>query len=202
MTYAKNEAVKTRGRSAYQAVFGRTPRVPGELLSESSGLVVPPDREDMIIRADAMRLESIKAIAEVNIDQQLKNSILRKTVNTKIPDVSPGARVAYWRDQIRRRSTKKKGGYVIARFIRADPDGHTCWLHSGNRTIQVDWIQVRPCFGFEHWIPSEEDITALKTAEANLRKGRVSEERGPPPPPDEPREPEILDYAGLRKIAH
>ncbi len=83
---------------------------------------------------------------------------------------------------------------MIGRFVRADPDGHTCWIHSGTRTMQVDWPQVRPACGFENWTPDAEDIAALKTAEANIAKGLVSDARGPGPPDDELLEPEILPY--------
>ena len=143
-----------------------------------------------------MRLESLKAIAEVQTSEQLKNALLRKTVNTKISEVTPGSKIAHWRHQYKSKgkSIKKKGGYVIARFIRADPDGHTAWIQSGNRTLQVDWHQLRPAFGFEQWSPSQEDLKALREAEANIAEGKVSSERGPGPPDDEPLDPDVLSY--------
>ena len=42
--HAVNSMVLTRGRSAYQAVFGRVPRLPGGLFSDSHALATTPTR--------------------------------------------------------------------------------------------------------------------------------------------------------------
>ena len=45
-THGKNLTVKQYGRSAYQAAFGRAPRVPGELGGDPHSLIVASNMED------------------------------------------------------------------------------------------------------------------------------------------------------------
>ena len=100
--------------------------------------------------------------------------------------------------QLRGRSTKKKGGYVIGRLMTWD--GSCAWVQIGWQTVKVDRAQMRPAYGFESWTPDDEDIRALKSAEKNFLEGEVSDERGPVPPEDEPHIPEIADY-GTQAVA-
>ena len=57
--------------------------------------------------------------------------------------------------------------------------------------MRVDRDQLRPAYGFESWSPTDEDIKALKDAEANLLRGEVEDLQGEPPPEDESLFPEL-----------
>ncbi|CAE7209411.1 unnamed protein product [Symbiodinium sp. CCMP2592] len=76
--HAANSLILTRGRSAYQAVFGRTPRLPGGLFSDSNALATTPTT-DAAATAEIVRAEAIKTIADLNVKQSLRRALLRKT---------------------------------------------------------------------------------------------------------------------------
>ena len=113
--HAVNSTPRTRGMSPYACVFGQMPRIPGELLADEHGLAVDADEHQHRLRSLIFRADAQKAVAEVNVDTHVRRALLRKTAHTKVDDLPPGAKVAVWRSQLRGRSTKKRGGYVILR---------------------------------------------------------------------------------------
>ena len=115
----------------------------------------------MIFRAEAQ-----KAVADVNVDMHLRRALLRKTAHMRVDDITPGAKVAVWRSQLRGRSTKKRGGYVIGKLIAWD--GASAWIQIGWQTIKVDRAQMRPAYGVETWVPDQSDIQALQDAEKKI----------------------------------
>ena len=125
-------------------------------------------------------------MAAMNVDQGLKRAILRKTANTKIPDLQPGQRVAFWR--WRRRGLRKRGAWTTGRFLACDPSypGKQCWIRSGNSTILVAMEQVRKAVGFEDWCPDEQDIRCLKDSTVDLKESVFQDLRGPQPAEDLP----------------
>ena len=108
----------------------------------------------------------------------------------RVQDITPGAKCAVWRSQLRGKGPKKKGGYVIGRLVTFD--GRCAWVQLGTQTVKVDRNQLRPAYGFESWAPDAEDIQALKDAERNLLDDNVQSLEGPPPPDDEPVEPTVV----------
>ena len=152
--HAINSMTYTHGRPPYMAVFGQIPRVASGLLQDDMSLITHPVQQGRI-RPDILRAEAMRALADINTSQALRRALLRKTATTNQKDLLPGQSCAYWRRQIPKgRGTKKKGAWIVARFLSYDPDGPSAWLHSGTTTIQVSLEQLRGAFGFEHWQPT------------------------------------------------
>ncbi|CAE7938955.1 GIP [Symbiodinium necroappetens] len=179
--HAVNSMVLTRGRSAYQAVFGRVPRLSGGLFSDSHALATTPTT-DAAASAEIVRAEATKTIADLNVKQSLRRAILRKTRNVRVADLQPGQPCAYWR--WRKRCIKKRGGWVTAKFLSWDPSspGKLAWVRSGTSTAMVAIEQLRVATGFEAWVPTEEEVQMLKDAAKNLDSSVWADETGPPPP--------------------
>ncbi|CAK9023753.1 Copia protein, partial [Durusdinium trenchii] len=91
----------TRGRSGYQAVFGRTPRLPDDVLTDTQVLSTSTqpfrDVDNPGLRAELVRSEAMKALIDLNAQQQFRRALLRKTRNVKVPELLPGQRCAVWR---------------------------------------------------------------------------------------------------------
>ena len=182
---ALNSMTYSHGRPPYMAVFGQIPRVGGGLLQDDRSLVTH-DPGQGAIRADILRADAMKALAEINTSQSLRRALLRKTATPHHNQLLPGQNCAYWRWQNPRgRSTKKRGAWVVARFLSYDPDGRSAWLHSGTTTLQVSLEQLRAAYGFEQWQPSIEDIKALRDASSNIRQDLWQDHRSSAPPRDE-----------------
>ena len=164
--HAMNSFTFTRGRTAYQAVFGRIPRLPGGLFTDDNSLASSPstlnEPNNMMAKAEMIRAEAQKHLIDLNISQQLKRAMLRKTRATNYAELQPGQPCAYWRWQ--RRGPKKRGAWVLSRFLAWDPSSPTklAWVHSGNTSILVTAEQLRTAVGFENWAPTTEDVKALE----------------------------------------
>ena len=183
--HALNSMTYSHGRPPYMAVFGQIPRVGGGLLQDDRSLVTH-DAQPGVVRPDILRAEALKALAEINTSQSLRRALLRKTSTAHQHDLLPGQNCAYWRWQNPKgRSTKKRGAWVVARFLSYDPDGRSAWLHSGTTTLQVALEQIRSAYGFENWQPSKDDIKVLKDAAANLRQDLWQDHKASAPPIDE-----------------
>ena len=192
--HAMNSFTFTRGRTAYQAVFGRIPRLPGGLFTDDHSLASSPSTlnqpNNMLAKAEMIRAEAQKHLIDFNISQQLKRAMLRKTRSTQYAELQPGQPCAYWRWQ--RRGPKKRGAWVLSRFLAWDPSAPTklAWVRSGNTSVLVTAEQLRTAVGFENWAPTAEDVKALKDASISFGDHLTAEEEaiedgsGPPPPPD------------------
>ena len=178
--HAVNSMVLSRGRSAYQAVFGCAPRLPGGLFSDSHALANTPTT-DAAATAEIVRSEAIKAICDLNVKQSLRRALLRKTRNVRVADLQPGQPCAFWR--WRKRGIKKRGGWVTAKFLSWDPGspGKLAWVRSGTSTALVAVEQLRIATGFEAWTPTEEEVIMLKDAAKTLDQSLWSDEVGPAP---------------------
>ena len=149
--HAMNNMCFSRGRTAYQAVFGRQPRLPDNVLEDetvlasSSQVYNPVDEEtdNPALRAEMARCEAIKCLADMNASQSLRRALLRKTRITKVPDVMPGQRVAIWRWQ--KRGAKKRGAWTMCRFLSWDPShpGRQAWVRLGSTTVLTTAEQMR-----------------------------------------------------------
>ena len=155
---ALNSTTASKGRSPYQAVFGRLPRFPGDLMSDDRALVV----SDNQMIAEELRCQALRVIDETRASHVIKRALLRKTKPNKdeSKQILPGSLAAYWR-WTKRSSGKKRGGYVLGRLLHHDPDGKSAWLQAGTTTVQVTYEQLRPTFGLESWAPNMADIRAL-----------------------------------------
>ena len=113
--HALNSSTFTRGRTAFQAVFGRIPRIPGGLFTDETSITSSPstlqEPNNLLAKMELARSEAQRHILELNVSQQLRRAILRKTNITKYPDLRPGQPCAFWRWQ--RKGQKKRGSWVI-----------------------------------------------------------------------------------------
>ena len=185
--HAINSGIHTHGRSAYQAVFGKQPRLidsnfSNPMVLASSSPIAQLQDSDAGLRAEVVRAEAAKIIQDLDVSQHLRRALLRRTRATKIPDLMPGQPCAFWRWA--RRGQKKRGTWVIARFLSWDPShpGKQAWVKTGATSILVTAEQLRAAFGFEQWTPEEADIRALRDASQKFSDHLLRDEQGPPPP--------------------
>ena len=183
---AKNSATWSSGRPPYIAAFGKIPRFGTDLLSDPRALVSGSTHAEAQQQSALMRAEALKALAEASASSTLRRALLRKTNVEHDIDPVPGSLLAYWRWTVR--SHRKRGGYRIARYLGKDPDGRNFWVQSGSQTVRVAKNQIREVFGYEQYVPSAEDLQALKIAEANIRCDNIVDELIPEeveiPPPE------------------
>ena len=191
-THAKNSATWSSGRPPYVAAFGRVPRVGFDLLNDERALICGTTRSEAQQQASLLRAEALKALAEVSASNALRRALLRKTNDVSVPDLIPGSLVAFWRWTTR--SHHKKGGYRLGRLLGHDPDGRSMWVQTGRSTLRISNEQARSTFGYEDYVPDQEDLTDLKHAENNLRNREFEEQAGEPPP----REPDENDLDDLQ----
>ena len=179
---AINTSVTSKGRSPYQAVFGRLPRFPGDIFGDERALLVGPDH----VLTEELRAQALRVIAESRASSVIRRALLRKTASSRqeAVDVLPGSLAAYWRWS-KKAKGKKRGGYILGRLLSHDTDGKSAWLHNGNSVVQVTYEQMRPAFGIENWTPSSQDIQILKDGAARLQRDLWQDERGPAPPEDD-----------------
>ena len=186
---AINSSVTSKGRSPYQAVFGRLPRFPGDLFGDERALLVGADH----VLTEELRAQALRVIAETRASSVIRRALLRKTANSRqeAMDILPGSLAAYWRWS-KKAKGKKRGGYILGRLLSHDPDGKGAWLHNGNSVVQVTYEQLRPAFGIENWTPSSQDVQVLKDGAAKLQQDLWQDERGPAPPPEEPLDADVF----------
>ena len=198
--HAINTGIHTHGRSAYQAVFGRQPRLMNSNFNDPMVLATsePVAQVNQAItagyKAEFIRCEALKRLHELDCSQHLRRALLRKTRATKIADLQPGQPCAYWRWT--RRGAKKRGSWVMARFLSWDPShvGKQAWLRTGASTTLVTAEQLRAAFGFEDWVPDKEDAKALKDAATKFES--LMDDRGPEPEPSNVLEDEDMEWPG------
>ena len=86
---------------------------------------------------------------------------------------------------------------MTAKFLSWDPSAPTklAWVRSGTTTALVATEQLRSAVGFEQWVPTEQDVTALKDASKALSESLWTDESGPPPA-----EEEMLEAQPLHRV--
>eukprot|EP00438_Fugacium_kawagutii_P005300 Skav213865 [mRNA] locus=scaffold2366:336381:344444:- [translate_table: standard] len=185
---AINSSVTSKGRTPYQAVFGRLPRFPGDIFGDERALLANYDAT----YAEEMRAHALRVIAEMRASHTIRRALLRKTAasRSEAQQVLPGSMAAYWRWQ-KKAKGRKRGGYILGRLLSHDVDGKSAWLHNGNSVVQVTYEQMRPAFGLESWCPSSQDIAILKDGHSKIQQGIWEDERGPAPPLEESQDVDV-----------
>ena len=178
-SFAKNACTWSSGRPPYIAAFGRIPRMGLDLLSDANGLVAGSTRSEVHQQASLLRAEAQQHLAAMSVDAGFRRALLRKSSTEQIVDVSVGSVVAYWRWTSK--SSKKRGGFRLARLLGRDPDGKSMWLQAGTNTIKVAQHQLRIARGFEQWNPDHDDIKQLRAASDNLQSNFLQDESLPEP---------------------
>jgi len=199
VSHGKNSMVKRHGRSSYQQCFGKTPRLPGELLADPDGLAIALDDGSRTLQRERYRVDGIKAAAEFGLNDQVRRSILRKTANRTMDNLEPGQKIAVWTRAAQQRGSGKsrRTGYKIATFVGYDPGTagrgaeNNLLAYRAGRGKAYTREQCRPGIGFETWVPSQEDIANLKDAQALVRDSLVEDGREDGPHDGEPLEPSL-----------
>ena len=151
----------------------------------TSSPVADLEHDNPMHRAELVRAEAIKALHDLDISRHVRRALLRKTRITKVADLKPGQKCAFWRWS--KRGSKKRGSWVIGRFLSWDPShlGKQAWIRSGHTTVLVTAEQLRAAFGFEDWTPDASDIAALKDASTSFGD-HFLDDRGPEPDQQRP----------------
>ena len=71
---AVNSSTASKGRSPYQAVFGRLPRFPGDLMSDDRALAV----SDNQLLAEELRSQALRVIDDMRASQIIRRALLRE----------------------------------------------------------------------------------------------------------------------------
>lgn len=157
VSYAKNSLVREHGWSPVTLVFGKEPRVFGELIGQGNPITYHPDvgtpgsevARRMRFRYHA-KMEYIKAQAK----QMLGRAVHART--RKIPTPRVGQRVFFWREDVpkknRQKGTKWQGPGCIVGF-----QGSNAWVAVGGRCMLVASEHLREVEGDERFY-GEPDI--------------------------------------------
>ena len=191
---AVNSSTTSRGRTPYQAVFGKVPRFPGDHLGDERSLLVSHDFNF----TEELRCQALRIIAEMRASHVIRRALLRKTASSRqeAQSILPGSMAAYWRWS-KKGKGRKRGGYVLGRLLNHDPDQKSAWIHNGSSVVQVTHEQLRPAFGIESWSPSSQDIQILKDGAKKMQDNLWEDERGPAPPLTESLDVEVEASAEL-----
>ena len=180
---AINSSTTTRGRSPYQAVFGKVPRCPGDHFGDERSLLVNHDFN----YTEELRCQALRIIAETRASHVIRRALLRKTATSRqeAQSILPGSLAAYWRWS-KKSKGRNRGGYVLGRLLNHDPDQKSAWIHNGASVVQVTHEQLRPAFNIKSWTPSSQDIQILKDGARKLQLELWEDERGPGRSVEEP----------------
>ena len=179
VTDTKNNQYRRNGRSPMQAVFGRSLRLPEELLTDESIRLTFPELtlSEQQRFAELTRCEALKAFAEFETTEHIKKSMQRQTRDTSY-DYFPGQRVGFWRSQTRRGAKRVAGGvttrpkYLIGIFLGRQPPekGNNLFIQYQGKQYLAAPENVRPAIGFENYTPNEEGPEPSKRSRAGFWK--------------------------------
>ena len=82
--HALNSGIRTHGRSAYQAVFGREPRLPDSIFNDpmtlsSSTPIAQMENYDPTFKAEVIRAEALKTLHDLDTSQHLRRLLCWQT---------------------------------------------------------------------------------------------------------------------------
>ncbi|CAK0896632.1 unnamed protein product, partial [Prorocentrum cordatum] len=194
---AKNNAVRRAGRSANRCALGRTPRIPGELLSDDHGLAAAANatNSQRVMNSDFYRMEANIHTAHFNYEQRVRKSLLRKTSHLRydLDKLVAGQQVGCWRRGAKKRPSGKSSrpGFVIGTFLQWDSGqqghglGRNAWVRVGQTIKLFSREQLRPAIGFEQWVPDAKGIEVLKSSYDLMKDDLWEGERDAGPAPDD-----------------
>ena len=198
-SFSKNTLARRAGASPCQWVFGRTPKIPGALLSEPDAIEAKQVIDDSAKyrEIEAMRHTAMQEFLTFEHNEALRRAILRKSRPWRGP-LEVGQRIAYFREKSQLDGEGSAEGYRQGMIIGLDP-GPTgsVWVRTNRgRTVQVSREQVRGIEGEELWTPSLDDLRMLRSAEDDLARQHAPafDHQGQQPQPQQDRL--ILDAAG------
>ena len=170
--FAKNQLIRRAGVSPSQWVFGRSPRVPGVLISEGSRV---EDKQMLsnskkLQQTELMRLDAMKTFLEIEMSNKLRTAMLRKSRPFR-GGFEIGQRLAYWRVRNTLDGEGPFAGYRQGVLIGMDPGprGSLIWIRNDRgRLVQVAREQARALEEEEAWMPGNPDFRLLRDAEQDL----------------------------------
>jgi len=167
--FAKNQLIRRAGVSPSQWVFGRSPRVPGVLISEGSRV---EDKQMLsnskkLQQTELMRLDAMKTFLEIEMSNKLRTAMLRKSRPFR-GGFEIGQGLAYWRVRNTLDGEGPFAGYRQGVLIGMDPGprGSLIWIRNDRgRLVQVAREQARALEEEEAWMPGNPDFRLLRDAE-------------------------------------
>ena len=191
--FAKNQLIRRAGVSPSQWVFGRSPRIPGVLISEGARV---EDKQMLsnskkLQRTELMRLDAMKTFLEIEMSNRLRTAMLRKSRPFR-GGFEIGQRLAYWRVRNTLDGEGPFAGYRQGVLIGVDPGPRgSLWIRNDRgRLVQVAREQARALEAEEAWMPGNSDFRLLRDAEQDLsekhavafdqRQGAIEDADRPP----------------------
>eukprot|EP00434_Breviolum_minutum_P045617 symbB.v1.2.040940.t1/scaffold7672.1/size10676/1 len=169
--FAKNQLIQRAGVRPSQWVFGRSPRIPGALISEGSRV---EDKQMLsnskkLQRTELMRLDAMKTFLEIEMSNKLRTAMLRKSRPFR-GGFEIGQRLAYWRVRNTLDGEGPFAGYRQGVLIGMDPGPRgSLWIRNDRgRLVQVAREQARALEEEEAWMPGNPDFRLLRDAEQDL----------------------------------
>ena len=162
-----NDKIRTCGASPNQWLFGKSPRMPEDILSPDGQLEALQglDHDQQLRLRTFVRAQADVLLSQYRIDGALRKAVLRQGRPTRL-SYEPGELVAFWR-QIK----KKKGKILQPGWFRGtivgphkgdnSPGQSNYWVTSGGRLILVSKEQLRPTYGTERWKIQEGELQQL-----------------------------------------
>ena len=169
--FAKNQLIRRAGVAPSQWVFGRSPRIPGVLISEGARVEDKQmvSNSKKLQRTELMRLEAMKTFLEIDMSNRLRTAMLRKSRPFR-GGFEIGQRLAYWRVRNTLDGEGPFAGYRQGVLIGMDPGPRgSLWIRNDRgRLVQVAREQARALEAEEAWMPGNSDFRLLRDAEQDL----------------------------------
>ena len=140
---AKNEMINLQGLSPCQHVFGRNPRVPGDLVQESPNPVAgnPPIHDSTYARSQAIRTAARISLIQAQDDQTLRAALSARPRAER--DFLAGDFVYYWRTQKFQRGVRLVGGRWYGAGIVIGKVGRNILVHHRRNMFKVSPEHLR-----------------------------------------------------------
>ena len=182
-----NDKVRASGASANQWVFGRSPRMPTDILSTDGQIeaVQGLQQDEQLRLRNYIRAQADAAIAQYRTEEALRVAVQRQGRPTR-QSYEPGELIAFWRDVKKRKGKILQPGWFRGTVVgphRGDdsPQQSNYWIASGGKLILVSKEQMRPTYGTERWQIDEETLQDI----LDDCPEEYFDETGDPPPEDE-----------------
>ncbi|CAE7210450.1 GIP [Symbiodinium necroappetens] len=132
--WSVNSSIHTRGRSSMQAVFGKLPRFPGNLFSDSAALAT----SDYHMLPEHLRTQACQAVNEMSASSIIRRALLRKTATSRarVDELLPGSLVAYWRWNLKARAAATSSAGSLVQVTHEQ-----LRTGSGMMVVKADFLQ-------------------------------------------------------------
>ena len=160
--HAKNSLVREHGWSPVALVFGREPRVFGELIEQGNPTCYHPDVGTS--ESDVARRMRYRYHAKMEYLKSQARHMLSRTVHERTRRISQprvGQQVFYWRDDSKR--NREKGTKWNGPACVVGVQGSNAWVASGGRCLLIAGSHLREVVGDETHYGDVQEGDALPT---------------------------------------